>query len=51
MLSSYENELYNQKLVGWFKKKITVVAEKGQRKEEVLWTNFPLSQQSIFNFY
>ncbi|QNB48276.1 DNA adenine methylase [Thermanaerosceptrum fracticalcis] len=50
MLSSYENELYNQKLVGWFKKKITTVAEKGQKKEEVIWTNFSYTRQTIFNF-
>ncbi len=49
LLSGYDSELYNDLLVGWDRKEISTQAEQGKKRTEVIWANYPLSNQiSIF---
>lgn len=54
LLSGYDHELYNNNLDGWRKEYMTVLAEAGAKRQEVLWIN-PITaekgfyQQSLFD--
>lgn len=50
MVSSYDNELYDQELKGWFKKSISATTEFGGSAEEVIWMNYepPMEQLKLF---
>lgn len=52
MISGYENDLYNNILVGWNKVKRATNAECGRYREEVLWMNFEpqMKQMSISDY-
>lgn len=45
VLSGYESDLYNKKLSGWRKEKISERAQTGGKREEVLWMNFEPTRQ------
>lgn len=50
ILSSYNSELYNDMLSDWYKTEIEASAEQGKKRIEVIWTNYPITEQiSIFN--
>lgn len=50
LLSGYDNELYNEKLVGWSKVTKDTNAEHGLKRTETLWANYPLNEQiSLFS--
>lgn len=54
LLSGYEHDLYNDLLNKWHKQSISVLAEAGAKRQEVLWIN-PVAatqgyyQESLFN--
>lgn len=54
LLSGYNHDLYTDKLTGWHKKTMSVLAEAGAKRQEVLWIN-PVAaekgfyQQSLFD--
>ena len=45
LLSGYDNEFYNSKLVGWHKTSKQTRAEHGLKRVETLWANYPLDAQ------
>lgn len=55
LLSGYDHELYNNKLLGWHKETMDVLAEAGAKRQEILWIN-PVAakhgyfQESLFNY-
>ena len=49
MISGYDNDLYNNMLVGWRKESIKTQAEGGLKRTETLWMNYRDSQMSIFD--
>lgn len=50
ILSGYDSELYNDLLSRWYKREIETSAEQGKKRTEVIWTNYPVTEQiSIFN--
>jgi DNA adenine methylase len=52
LISGYDSELYNDLLRGWYKKEIETSAEQGKKRIEVIWTNYPITEQlSIFNMF
>ena len=49
LLSGYDNDLYNEMLVGWHKEFKATVAEAGNKRIETLWMNYdPYSQLQLF---
>lgn len=49
LISGYENDLYNEMLIGWHKEYKATVAEAGNKRVEVLWMNYdPYSQLQLF---
>ena len=48
VLSGYENEMYNDLLRGWTKKKHQTIADAGARRTEVIWMNYEQKQQNLF---
>lgn len=50
LLSTYENEMYNERLRGWTKKTRKATAEKGRTREEVLWLNEVAARVNISLF-
>lgn len=50
LISGYDSELYNDMLSDWYKKEIETSAEQGKKRIEIIWTNYPITEQlSIFN--
>lgn len=47
MISSYDNELYNEYLNGWDKVYFESNAEFGLRRKEVIWMNFEAAYQQL----
>lgn len=47
LLSGYDHELYNNALVNWHKETMTVSAEAGAKRQEVLWIN-PVAAEKWF---
>lgn len=50
MISGYDNELYNQYLVGWRKESKETLAEGGLKRTETIWMNYRDSQMSFADF-
>lgn len=50
LISGYENDLYNQYLVGWKKVHKKAQAEAGLSRVETLWMNYQINQMDIFDF-
>ncbi len=49
LLSGYDSELYNRRLVGWHREETTCYSQVGSKKKEVLWMNFePEKQMNLF---
>lgn len=49
ILSGYDNDLYNDVLRDWSRDEISVLAQNGAERKEVLWMNFAAAEQlSIF---
>lgn len=49
ILSGYDNDMYNDKLIGWHKLYFNTTAEAGAKRVEVLWCNFePPMQMNLF---
>lgn len=50
LISGYDNDLYNNTLDGWYKTQKETQAEKGLKRVETLWANYPLKEQiSLFD--
>lgn len=47
LISGYDNELYNDMLVGWRKVQKNTTAEQGLKRTEMLWMNYDIGQQSL----
>lgn len=51
IISGYENDMYNNYLKNWSKKKYQSNAEYGLKREEVVWFNFETDKQmNLFDF-
>ena len=48
IISGYESDMYNETLEGWFKNSIANTAELGIKRTDVIWANYPASQQLSF---
>ncbi|MDY0396810.1 DNA adenine methylase [Virgibacillus halophilus] len=48
LLSGYDHELYNEILMGWHKEYLTVLAEAGAKRQEVLWINPVAAKHGYF---
>lgn len=40
LLSGYDNELYNSRLKGWYRKETECYTQAGKKKREILWMNY-----------
>lgn len=49
MISGYDNDLYNDMLIGWRKESIKTQAEGGLKRIETIWMNYRDNQMSIFD--
>lgn len=45
LLSGYDNDLYNDRLSGWYKEETIAYSQVATQKREVLWLNFPPAGQ------
>ena len=51
MISGYENELYQDKLKGWYREDTISYSQMVSKKKEVIWMNYPpAGQTNIFDF-
>lgn len=49
LLSGYENQMYDEALLGWYRDTTSAIAQTAAKRKEVLWMNYePLQQQSLF---
>lgn len=50
VLSGYDNELYNDRLRGWYRKEMISYSQVASKKKEVLWMNYnpDIGQMSLF---
>lgn len=48
LLSGYDHDLYNDKLPNWHKETMSVLAEAGAKRQEVLWINPVAAQHGYF---
>lgn len=47
LISGYDNDLYNDILIGWKKVQKDTTAEHGLKRTETLWMNYEIGQQSF----
>lgn len=50
LLSGYDNELYNSRLKGWYRKETTCHTQSGTKKREILWMNYDADIRQISLF-
>lgn len=50
LLSGYDNDLYNDRLNGWYREETTSHSQTGSRKREVVWMNYDPPQKQISMF-
>ncbi len=51
LLSGYDNELYNDRLRGWYREEITPQNMAAAKPREILWMNFePQRQMTLMNY-
>lgn len=48
LISGYDNEIYNDRLRGWYKEEIICYSQISSKKREVLWMNFEPKRQLTF---
>lgn len=51
LISGYDNDIYNDRLLGWHREEIISYSQVCSKKREILWMNFePVRQISVFDF-
>lgn len=50
VLSGYDNDLYNERLVEWYREETISYSQVGSKKKEVLWMNFRKAQMTLDEF-
>jgi len=51
LLSGYENDLYNDRLSGWYREETTCYSQVSSKKREILWMNFEPAEQMCITDY